>query len=193
MLLVPVFYATTNGHTRRIAERLASRLRTRGLAAAAVDVTTRDLARIDWRHTRGAVVVAPVHMGRHPAAMRDFVTAMRDRLAGVPSLFVSVSLDAASAHRDVREATRDIAARFVVETGWTPWRLACVAGALAYTRYNAFVRWYLRRIAAREGGPTDTTRDHDLTDWPGVERLADDFAGRIAPGTRLRVATPHMV
>lgn len=32
----------------------------------------------------------------------------------------------------------------------------------------------------RGGHPTDTSRDYDYTDWDAVERLARDFANRLA-------------
>lgn len=183
---VPVFYATTDGQTRRIAERLASRLRGHGITSAAIDMAAEEASRFDWRNVRGAVVAASLRMGRHQGAARDFIVAHRGALSGVPSLFVSVSCSAASKSATEREAARDVAARFVVETGWTPWYLSCVAGALAYTRYNIFVRWFMRRIAAKEGGPTDTSRDHELTDWVAVDRLADDLADQVTAGVGVR-------
>lgn len=186
---VPVFYATTDGHTRLIAQRLAERLRGHGISSNAIDMATDAAEQFDTRDVRGAIVTASLRMGRHQRAARDFVTARRDALSAVPSLFVSVSCSTASLNQAARESARDIAARFVVDTGWTPWRLACVAGALAYTRYNVFVRWFMRRIAVREGGPTDTTRDHDLTDWLTVDRLADDFADQVMSGVGATVTS----
>ena len=176
---VPVFFATTDGHTQRIAERIARRLQRHGINSVPVDMAGPAVQQVDWREVRGAVVAASLRMGRHPAVAPNFVSANSDVLSAVPSLFVSVSLSAASKNPGEREAARDTAARFIVETGWTPWRLACVAGALAYTRYNVFVRWFMRRIAVREGGPTDTTRDHVLTDWHAVDDLADGLADQM--------------
>lgn len=34
----------------------------------------------------------------------------------------------------------------------------------------------MRRIAARTGGDTDTSRDHHYTDWEEIEALALQFA-----------------
>ncbi len=33
----------------------------------------------------------------------------------------------------------------------------------------------MRRIAQKEGGPIDTSRDHELTDWTVVSSLAADI------------------
>jgi menaquinone-dependent protoporphyrinogen oxidase len=188
---VPVFYAATDGHTRRIAERLVARFRRHGISSDALDIATDDAEQVIWPELRGAIVCASLRMWRHQRVAHDFVKARCEALSAVPSLFVSVSCSAASKDPGEREAARDIAARFVVDTGWTPWRLSCMGGALAYTRYNAFVRCFMRRIAAREGGPTATTRDHDLTDWAAVDRLADDLADQILAGRAPRLLQRH--
>ncbi len=179
MLHVPIFFVTTAGHTRRIAERLANRLRLRGIDSTPVDMHDASARRYSWTQVDGAVVIAPIRINRYARPARAFVTAHRAELSAVPSLFVSVSLSAASAHADEREAALAIAKRFILETGWRPGSLASVAGALSYTRYSRIVRWWMRRIAASEGGPTDTARDHVLTDWEAVDRLADDLASEV--------------
>jgi menaquinone-dependent protoporphyrinogen oxidase len=33
----------------------------------------------------------------------------------------------------------------------------------------------MRRIASREGGDTDTSRDYEYTDWAAVDRCAVEF------------------
>jgi menaquinone-dependent protoporphyrinogen oxidase len=33
-------------------------------------------------------------------------------------------------------------------------------------------RWIMRRMAAREGAPTDTRRDHEFTNWTSVREFA---------------------
>jgi menaquinone-dependent protoporphyrinogen oxidase len=52
-----------------------------------------------------------------------------------------------------------------------------IAGALKYSRYPLPLRWLMKRIAAKAGGDTDTSRDYEYTDWAQVEaysrRLAD--------------------
>jgi menaquinone-dependent protoporphyrinogen oxidase len=93
-----------------------------------------------------------------------------------PSLFVSVSLSICSSRPEDVAAARRIAPAFPVDLGWKPMRIACVGGRLAYTQYGFLTRWMMRRIAAQSGGPTDTTRDHDLTDWGQVRALAEELA-----------------
>jgi menaquinone-dependent protoporphyrinogen IX oxidase len=49
----------------------------------------------------------------------------------------------------------------------------------SYTRYGWFTRWIMKRIAKKEGGPVDTARDHELTDWDAVARFATRMADEI--------------
>jgi menaquinone-dependent protoporphyrinogen oxidase len=97
----------------------------------------------------------------------------------VPSAFFSVSLSAASKNRhEVDEALR-IAHAFPAAHGWTPRFVLSVAGRLAYREYNFLIRFVIKRIAKKEGGPTDTSRDHELTDWDAVDRLGREMAKAI--------------
>jgi menaquinone-dependent protoporphyrinogen oxidase len=181
MLDVPIFYATTDGHTRRIAEHMATVLRGHGLASHAVEVTSREAAAIEWPGARAVVLAASVHAGRHQPAAEAFVRRYRAELSARPSLFVSVSLSICSTQPEAVAAAHATADRFAGDTGWQPGRVACVAGRLAYTQYGFLKRWMMRRIAAQSGGPTDTTRDYDLTDWNAVRGLAEDLALAACP------------
>ena len=60
------------------------------------------------------------------------------------------------------------------ETRLVPEMLGLFAGALAYTRYGWLRTRKMQRLAGRGRVDTDTTRDHDYTDWEAVEQFADD-------------------
>lgn len=176
MTRVPVFYATTDGQTERIAEHIAGRLRAGGFASVAMNVDSSEAREYDIRHTSGIVLAASLRKGRHQQSAEAFARAHRDRMEAVPSWFVSVSLSAASCNAEERQAAERLAQAFATTTGCRPWRTTCVAGALAYTRYSWLTRWMMRRIAEKEGGPTDTSHDHELTDWPALDVVTDAFA-----------------
>jgi menaquinone-dependent protoporphyrinogen oxidase len=173
---VPVFYATTEGQTRRIAERIADQIRKHGLDSRAVAIISEEASHIDWSRVRGVALGASVHLGKHQAEAVAFARVHHAPLSAIPSLFFSVSLAAGSKRADEVADVRRIAEQFAVDTGWQPTRIACVAGRLAYSQYNWIVRMLMRRIALREGGSGDTSRDHEYTDWLQVEKLADELA-----------------
>lgn len=179
MCEVPVFYATSEGQTRRIAERIAGQIRKHGLDSRTVPIGSADASQIDWAQVRGTAIGASLHLQRHQQEAVAFARAESQRLSAIPSLFFSVSLAAASTRASEVEAARRLAQQFATDTGWRPFRVATVAGRLAYTQYNWFVRLLMRRIAVKEGGSSDTTRDHEYTDWKQVEELADHLAYEI--------------
>jgi menaquinone-dependent protoporphyrinogen oxidase len=180
-----LFFATREGQTRRIADRIASDLRAEG-----VPVDVFDLARpcpVTWAKYTSACLAASVHLGRHEASAVEFARQHRSNLERVSAAFVSVSLseagveDQGRSDGDRRRSAADVQRmidEFVKETGWRPARVFPVAGALAYTRYNILLRFVMKRIARRAGGPTDTTRDHELTDWVAVDGFAQGLARR---------------
>ncbi len=65
-------------------------------------------------------------------------------------------------------------AELVSKTGVRPKLRATFAGAIRYTDYGWVTKRVMRSIARREGNATDTSRDHEYTDWVAVDRFADD-------------------
>lgn len=150
-----------------------------GLDSCAFDVAGPNAADIDWTRVHGVLVGASLHRSKHQKVAERFVKAHAVDLTNVPSAFFSVSLAAASKNAEEVEAAQKIAKAFPAACGWNPARIASVAGRLAYREYGLFIRWVMKRIARKEGAPTDTSRDYELTNWDEVDALARDMARRI--------------
>jgi menaquinone-dependent protoporphyrinogen oxidase len=172
---IPIFYATTEGQTRRIAEHLAAAFRQQGFDSGSIDLSSPEAAHVDWTRVRAVLLGASLHGGKHQRQAGAFARAHREALNARQSAFFSVSLSAGSSNRSEVEAVAVLAQSFAAETGWRPSQVVCFPGRLAYTRYGWLKRLVMRRIARKEGGPTDMTRDHELTRWPDVTRLAVDM------------------
>ena len=181
---IPVFYATTDGQTRRIAERLVAMFRERGFVSRAFDVASSDADYIDWERVRAAVVGASLHAHRHQRPAEAFVREHARELNAHPSAFFSVSLAAVSPTTDEREAAARLASKLPVGARWHADEVASIGGALAYTRYGFITRFIMKRIARRRGAPTDTSRDYEFTNWDDVARLADRVVRMVAARTR---------
>jgi menaquinone-dependent protoporphyrinogen oxidase len=180
-----VFYATREGHTRKVAERIAAELRARGALVDLFDVGA--CLPPDWSRYSAACLAASVHIGRHEKEMVAFARAERDALVRLDAAFVSVSLSEAGAEnprrsvderRKAAEDAQHMIDVFVHETGWHPEHVLSVAGALAYSKYNLLVRFLMKQIARKAGAPTDTSRDYEFTDWPALDRFAGEIADR---------------
>jgi len=184
---IPVFFATTEGQTRRIAETIASVLREEGFDSEAIDLANAQPPR--WLDITSAVVGASIHGSRHQREARAFVVREARHLNARPSAFFSVSLSAGSRNPSEVDAARGLASAFAQATGWTPRRSACFPGKLAYTQYGFLKRWLMRRIAQKEGAPTDTSRDFEFTNWTAVRAFAHTVAADARDMARARAAS----
>ena len=185
---LPVFFATTDGQTRSIAEAFAAHARFLGVDSHAIDLASPQAARVSWFRVRGVVMAASVHAGAHQPEAEAFVRRHLAELNVRPSMFLSVSLSICSRLPDEVASARRIAAAFPEHLGWKPAQVVCVAGRLAYTRYGLLKRFVMRRIAVKAGGPADTSRDHEMTDWDQVRAAADDLVRRLEQPARRAAA-----
>ena len=151
-----VLYASVEGHTARIAQRIAEHLRAGGHR---VDVARAGGA-VDASRYAAIVVGASVHYGHHPAWLAKWLKSFE--LGHRPSAFFSVSLSAKERY----------AASFLRNARWRPALTAVFAGALSYSQYKPLKRLVVRAFAAVAGHHTDTSRDYEYTDWQAVERFS---------------------
>lgn len=176
MARIAVVFGTTNGQTAKISRRIVEVLRTEGHVVELFD-TGGSLPAFSLAGVEAAVIAGSVKMGKFPRPLTAFVQRHLDKLLGVPTAFVPVSLSAArknsaSAQREVQKTT----ARFIAETGLNPTIIQPTAGALVYSRYGFFTRLMMQFISKMAGGDTDTSRDYEYTDWNAVDGFARQFA-----------------
>jgi menaquinone-dependent protoporphyrinogen oxidase len=173
-----VIFASTHGHTAKIAARIAQAMRTPDLEVDlrdAASATHTDPGRYDI-----VVVGASLHREHHQHEIADWVTAHRAALQQRPSVFFSVSLSAADDSEESRAATGRCIDEFCAQTGWTPRQTERIAGCLQYREYDKFTRQLMRLMMKRVGQPTDASRDYDYTDWDAVDRFGRETA-QLAP------------
>src|SRR4030095_2435396 len=115
----------------------------------------------------------------HQPAIERFVREHLTTLNRVPSAFFQVSASAGSADERGRRAAQRLLDEFVASPDWMPILSASTPGAINYTRYSFLLRWYMKRASAKHGGTTDTSRDHEYTDWAQVDRFALAIANAI--------------
>lgn len=172
-----VAYATTDGQTAKIAADVAKTLRDRAVAVTLVNVAEDRMA--DPAPYSAVIVAASVHVGRFQKSVRDWARIHRQTLASRPAAFIGVCLAVANRSPSVDRGIQAVLDRFVLDTGWKPAETKVVAGALKYTKYGWLKRWVLKRIAAKQGGGIDTTRDYEYTDWDDLRAFATRFAAEL--------------
>ncbi|SOE18638.1 menaquinone-dependent protoporphyrinogen oxidase [Hoeflea halophila] len=181
-MTVLVLYATIEGHTRKIAEHAAARLEAAGQAVFLGDIREPGFA-VPGRFD-GVLICAPIHIGRYPSPVAQFVTEWKDALAQVPTALVSVSLAIHSDSAEERAEAEAYPAKLEKKTGFHIPKVHHAAGALKFLEYDFFKRALMRRIAAKEGGPVDTSRDHEFTDWQALDAFVQEFADDVALARR---------
>jgi len=163
-------YASTHGHTAKIAARVAHVLRKTGhhvVLDGDIGNTDPDINGYD-----AVVAGASIHGGRFQSDLVDWATRHATSLSLRPSAFFSVCLPAAEDSEESRQATRDYLDDFEERSGWTPRLRTTFAGALQYREYDFATRLVMRLMMQRGHHPTDTSRDVDYTDWDAVDAFA---------------------
>jgi menaquinone-dependent protoporphyrinogen oxidase len=174
-----LLYGTGEGHTTDIATEIAATLTEHGHQVETARAGSHPgPSPADYD---GVVVGSSIHLGTHDRHLVDWVRHRRDDLASRPAAFFTVCLSAVAEHGEAALA-RSYVDGFVEETGWHPDIVGLFGGALLYTRYGFAKRAVIKDIAARQGLPTDTTRDWDLTDHAAVRHFAHDTARLLAVG-----------
>jgi len=177
---VLVIFGTSYGQTQKIAGRIAETLERRGFVTELCDARLQQPALPLEQYTAVVVGCSIIARGHQPAVER-FVRENVATLNHVPSAFFQVSASAGSKDARGRMAAERLLEEFVRSHEWTPILSASVAGAINFTRYNFLLRWYMKRASAKHGGTTDTSRDHEYTDWAQVDRFALAIANTINP------------
>jgi menaquinone-dependent protoporphyrinogen oxidase len=183
MARILVLYGTTDGHTARIADVLATAMRVHG-----ADVQLADAAKASPSPDAfdAVVIAASVHAGGYQRAVKRWVRTHAALLSSRPTAFVSVCLGVLQHVPAVDRELTAITESFLAGTGWSPGVKKVVAGALPYTKYNWLKRLVMKRIVRKAGGDVDTSRDHEYTDWDDLRR----FAGRFVAMVDQPLATP---
>ena len=172
MTRILIVFGTTDGHTRKVADALAKSMRGPNILVHAVEAGNPDVSPAGFD---AILVAASVHAGGYQKTVKRWLRRYAAKLCDVPTAFVSVSLGVLQSDQAVQEHLRAIVERLCTDTGWRPSLIKHVAGALLYTRYNFVKRLIMKRIVAKAGGDTDTSRDYEYTNWGDLEDFAHRF------------------
>ena len=188
MARILLVYGTTEGQTEKIAKRIASLAQADGHhvdcrlgADGPSDLKLEDCDAV--------IIGASVRYYRFQKYIRDFAAKNREVLRLKPTAFFSVS-GAASSPEGELEA-RSLTERFLKAVHWQPNKIGIFAGAVLYTKYNFIIRWMMKRIVKRAGGPTDTSQDYEFTDWDAVAQFTKEFVRELPTAATERLVGEH--
>ena len=168
-----IIYATSEGQTRKISRFMEEVLQNENHSVVIADATEEPPSPENFD---AVLVGSSIHIQKYHSSIKNYVMQHLDELNKKQSAFFSVSMAMASKIEEEHEEVEKIAQHFLNQTGWKPHKIHHMAGALKYTQYDYFKKLIMRMIAKKEGGSTDTTKDHEYTDWDAVRSFALDFA-----------------
>jgi len=173
-----VLYGSLEGQTEKISQRIADVIRDRGQQATALSAKhLPDDFSLD--NYNAIIIGGSIHMNKYPGFVKTFVNKHHDRLNKLASAFFTVCMAINSQQEKSRQQAEQYAEHFLAQTGWQPRLNTIFAGAVKYTQYNFFTRYIMKMISKHEGGNTDTSRDHEYTDWEDVKRFTETFIDEI--------------
>ena len=173
MARICLVYASTDGHTKKICERLRALIEADANQVELVSIDAAcgaDLAAFDK-----VVIGASIRYGRHNPLVIEFVNANAQALDSKPSAFFSVNIVARKPQKN-RPETNPYVRKFLQQSRWHPNHLDVFAGKLDYPRYGVVDRMMIRTIMWMTQGPTDPRTVVEFTDWNRVEAFAQQVA-----------------
>ena len=170
-----LFFATRDGQSRRIAERIANGLAGEGIPAPPQDLAAVSASASSLAAAELVVLVAAVRYGSPLPEAEQFLARFQ-ALRDPPGLvLLSVNLTARKPGKDTAEGNVYLR-KSIARHRLAPLLALAIAGRLDYSRYGRFDRQLIRLIMKLTGGPTDPGTCIEYTPWDVV----DDVALRIA-------------
>ncbi|MFT3698631.1 MAG: flavodoxin domain-containing protein [Kofleriaceae bacterium] len=165
-----IVFASSHGQTRAVVEAIERVLQSRHFIVEMVDCSRQTPPSPE--KADAVVLASRIQFGHHASSVLGYIRQHRAALEAKPTVFVSVSMAAADGGNDPNGY---LAATFEA-VAWKPTKSYAVAGKLAYRSYNWFLRFIMKRISQAAGHSTDTSRDHEYTNWDRVASIAAEIA-----------------
>ena len=166
MAKILILYASTDGHTRKICNRLQQVIEQQGHQVTSVSIDNE--SQVDLQAFNKIVIGASIRYGKHNPKITDFINRNKQLLDSKPNAFFSVNIVARKPEKNQPD-TNPYLRKFLKKIAWRPKELAVFAGKLEYPKYSFFDRTMIRLIMFITKGPTDPTAVIEFTDWQQVE------------------------
>lgn len=173
MVNILIAYSTTDGHTKKICERMKTVIEEQAHEVTLAFI--HDEPDISLDHFDKIVIGASIRYGKHSPQVYAFIRKNRQVLDNKSNAFFSVNVVARKAEKNEPD-TNPYTKRFLNQISWKPQAAAVFAGKINYPIYTFWDRQVIRFIMWMTKGPTDPQAVVDFTDWARV----DDFARVIA-------------
>lgn len=165
-----IVYASRDGHTRSITQRMQQRLDDRGAEVRLVDVHS--ASDLDPSAFRIVAVGGSVVYGKHDPQLAAFLADNAGRLSDCRTAFFSVNLIARKPEKRTIEGNVYVR-KFLDALPVKPDHVEIIAGKLDYPSYGFLDRIMIQLTMKFTDGPTDRSTVIDYTDYDQVDAFAD--------------------
>lgn len=168
-----IIYSTTDGHTKKICQKIQSVLEQLGSEVQLTSID--DKSNLNLCLFDKVVLGASVRYGKHNKKVLEFVMRNKDVLNNKPSAFFSVNVTARKPDKNQPD-TNPYMRKFLEQAPWEPDEVAVFAGKIDYKKYRLFDRFMIRLIMYITHGPTDPEAVIEFTNWQQVDEFARDIS-----------------
>ncbi len=166
-----IIYSTTDGHTKKICERIANFLNDKYIVNL---VSIDEATKIDLSNFKKIIIGASIRYGNHSKELYKFVNLNKNILNNKPSNFFSVNVVARKTEKNTA-ATNPYIKKFLKISKWKPDKIKVFAGKVDYPNYNFLDKYIIKFIMFLTKGPTDTSQSYEFTDWSKIDEFANEL------------------
>ena len=166
-----IIFSTTDGHTKKICERISKFLNNGKLTKI---VSLNEATKLNLSEYQRIIIGASIRYGKHSKELYKFIELNKKILDQNQNVFFSVNVVARKLEKNTPE-TNPYIKKFLKVSKWQPKRLGVFAGKVDYPNYNFFDKYIIKLIMFITGGPTDTSQSYEFTDWLKVENFAKEL------------------
>ena len=166
-----IIFSSTDGHTKKICEKIASFLN----ESSNVRLTSLlDAKKINLSNFEKIIIGASIRYGNYSQELFKFVNLNKNILDKKKSVFFSVNVVARKPGKNTPE-TNPYIKKFLKTSKWTPKKINVFAGKVDYPNYNLLDKYIIKFIMFITNGPTDTTQSYEFTDWSKVKDFTEEI------------------
>ncbi len=165
---IGILYATVDGQTLKIANKIKAVLIEKGNEAALFSIEDFNGEISDYDKF---IIGSSIRYGKHNAKIIEFINHNKKKLNTTKNAFFSVNLVARKPERATPE-TNPYFIKFLNEINWVPNQSAVFAGKLDYQTYTFTDRLLIQMIMWMTKGPTNSKTNIEYTDWEKVDQFS---------------------
>ena len=164
-----IIFSTTDGHTKKICEHIFNILND----SHKIKIVNLSSAYLEDLSSYNMIIVgASIRYGKHKRELYEFIRRNRRTLEKTETCFFSVNAVARKSEKN-SPSTNPYMKKFLKQSGWIPNHTEVFAGEIDYKKYKFFDKNIIRFIMWLTGGPTDTSKKYDFTNWENVQLFAN--------------------